>query len=294
MNNMSNGVITKEKNGLYSVWTGKDSIACRAGSRVRKGGTRLLAGDRVEIELNADGSGFITAALPRTNYLTRPHVANIGAFVIVVAATSPEPYPYNIDKLTVMAEKAGIETVLAINKCDLLADTVLKDTYGKAGYKCFSLSASTGMGIDALRDYLRGKISVFAGASGVGKSSLLNALYPSLNAETGELSRKIIRGKNTTRHTEFFAVEENTFIADTPGFTMLDEDKLGVGDKTEVFDCFPEFAPHFGNCRFRGCTHLKEDGCAVIEAVKDGSIAVSRHESYVKLYGVLATLNRYS
>ncbi len=294
MNNMSNGVIIKEKNGLYSVWIGKASVACRAGSRVRKGGVRLLAGDRVEIELNPDGSGFITAALPRTNHLTRPHVANVGAFVIVVAATSPQPYPYNIDKLTVMAEKAGIETVLAINKCDLGSDAVLTETYGKAGYKCFSLSAVSGMGVDSLRDYLRGKTAVFAGASGVGKSSLLNALYPGLNAETGELSRKIVRGKNTTRHTEFFAVEENTFIADTPGFTMLDEDKLGVEDKTGVFDCFPEFAPHFGNCRFRGCTHLKEDGCAVIRAVKEGSISATRHESYVKLYTALGALNKYS
>jgi len=291
---MTDGVIIKEKNGLYTVWTDTKEILCRAGSRVRKGGIRLLAGDRVEIELNDDGSGFITSALPRANALARPHVANVGVFVIVVAATSPAPYPYNVDKLTVMAEKAGIETVLAINKCDLKASDELVGIYGGAGYKCFSLSASKGVGVDELRDYLRGKTAVFAGASGVGKSSLLNALYPSLNAETGELSRKIVRGKNTTRHTEFFAVEQNTFIADTPGFTMLDEDKLGLENNEAVFDCFPEFAECFGKCRFRGCTHLKEEGCAVIEGVKQGSIAPSRHESYVKLYAALNALNRYS
>jgi len=261
---------------------------------VRKGGIRLFAGDRVEIELNSDGSGFITAALPRQNMLARPPVANVGAFVIVAAAASPTPYPYNIDKLTVMAEKAGVETVLAINKCDLCGEEQLYGIYTAAGYKCFALSAATGKGVDALRDYLRGKTAVFAGASGVGKSSLLNALYPVLNAETGELSKKIVRGKNTTRHTEFFAVEPNTYIADTPGFTMLDEDKLGIKDKDGVFDCFPELAKYFGNCRYRGCTHLKEEGCAVLEAVNNGEVAPTRHESYVRLYNALAAINRYN
>jgi len=292
--NMIEGVIIKEKNGLYTVWTDTETVQCRAGSRIRKGGIRLLAGDRVEVEPNGDGSGFITAALPRQNHLTRPHVANVGAFVIVVAATSPAPYPYNIDKLTVMAEKAGIETVIAINKCDLLKGDDLRGIYEKAGYKCFELSAARGAGVDSLRDYLQGKTAVFAGASGVGKSSLLNVLYPTLNAETGELSKKIVRGKNTTRHTEFFAVGQNTFIADTPGFTMLDEDKLGITDKEKVFDCFPEFEKYFGECRFRGCTHLKEDGCAVLAAVKDGQVSPSRHESYVKLYNAIAAINRYS
>lgn len=292
--NMTNGVIIKEKNGLYTVWTEGEALQCRAGSRVRKGGIRLMAGDRVEIELNGDGSGFITAALPRENHLTRPHVANVGAFVIVVAAASPTPYPYNIDKLTVMAEKAGIETVLAVNKCDLASGEELMDIYTGAGYKCFALSAAKGNGVDELRDYLQGKTAVFAGASGVGKSSLLNALYPGLNAETGELSKKIVRGKNTTRHTEFFAVGQNTFIADTPGFTMLDEDKLGVEDKEGVFDCFPEFEKYFGECRFRGCTHLKEEGCAVLAAVKNGQVAFSRHESYVRLYNAIAAIDRYS
>lgn len=291
---MINGVIIKEKNGLYTVWSDGDALQCRAGSRVRKGGIRLMAGDRVEVEPNDDGTGFITAALERENHLTRPHVANVGAFVIVVAAKSPAPYLYNIDKLTVMAERAGIETVIAVNKCDLDDGEELVRIYDGAGYKTFRLSAAEGTGVDALRDYLKGKTAVFAGASGVGKSSLLNALYSGLNAETGELSKKIVRGKNTTRHTEFFAVGKNTFIADTPGFTMLDEDKLGVEDKEKVFDCFPEFEKYFGECRFRGCTHLKEDGCAVIAAVKAGKVAESRHDSYVKLYGALAALNRYS
>lgn len=291
---MTSGVIIKEKKGLYTVAVNGDTVACHAGSRIRKGGERLLAGDRVEIELNSDGSGFITALLPRVNSLVRPLVANIDVFVIVVAAATPVPYPYNIDKLTAMAHSRGIETVLAINKCDVGDASALLVIYEKAGYKCFALSAATGHGVNALGVYLKGKTAVFAGASGVGKSSLLNALYEGIGVETGELSKKIERGKNTTRHTEFFAVEKDTYIADTPGFTMLDEDRLGIAEKEELFDCFPEFEPFFGKCRFRGCTHLKEEGCAVIEAVRNGSVAESRHESYVKLYGVLASLNKYN
>ncbi len=294
MNNMvmANGVIIKEKKGLYTVQSNGTAVQCHAGSRIRKGGERLMAGDRVEIELNGDGTGFITALLPRTNSLVRPLVANVDVFVIVLATAAPAPYPYNIDKLTTMAHYRGIETVLAINKCDAASPDGICDIYEKSGYRCFKLSAATGAGVDALAAYLKGKTAVFAGASGVGKSSLLNALYSDVAVQTGELS-KIERGKNTTRHTEFFAVGENTFIADTPGFTMLDEDKLGVDDKEKLFDCFPEFEGYFGKCRWRGCTHLKEEGCAVIEAVENGSIAPSRHDSYVKLYGALAALNKY-
>lgn len=291
---IANGIVIKEKKGLYTVVANGESVQCRAGSRIRKGGERLLAGDRVEIELNSDGSGFITVIQPRVNSLVRPLVANIDVFVIVVAASSPAPYPYNIDKLTAMACSAGVETVLAINKCDMESPNALLDIYEKTGYKCFCLSAHTGEGVEALGGFLRGKTAVFAGASGVGKSSLLNALYADVGAEIGELSKKIERGKNTTRHTEFFAVEKDTYIADTPGFTMLDEDRLGINEKENVFGCFPEFDAYYGKCRFRGCTHLKEEGCAVIEAVNNGELAKSRHESYVKLYGALAAINKYS
>lgn len=290
----SNGIVIKEKKGLYTVAVSGESVQCHAGSRIRKGGARLLAGDRVEIELNGDGTGFITSILPRVNSLVRPLVANIDVFVIVVSASTPAPYPYNIDKLTAMAHSKGVETVIAINKCDTESPAAILSIYEKTPYRCFCLSARTGDGVEALGDYLRGKTAVFAGASGVGKSSLLNALYSDIGAEIGELSKKIERGKNTTRHTEFFAVEKDTYIADTPGFTMLDEDRLGINEKEDVFDCFPEFEDLYGKCRFRGCTHLKEEGCAVIDAIKSGSVAKSRHESYVKLYESLAAINKYS
>lgn len=268
-------------------------LLCKAGSRIRKDGMRLVAGDRVTVECNEDGTGFIRSVEERKNSLVRPLVANIDCFVIVCATTEPKPYYYNIDKLTVMAEKVGVEICLAVNKCDLAPADGLINTYSSAAYKCFKVCAANGEGIEPLRSHLRGKVSVFAGASGVGKSSLLNALYPDLNTETGELSKKIGRGKNTTRHTEFFEVEENTYLADTPGFTMLDEDRLGIQGAEDLYLYFSDFEPFVGGCTFRGCTHLKEEGCAVIAAVEKGTVPKSRHDSYVKLYGELKNIKRY-
>ena len=291
--NSDTGVIIKEKKGLYSVFCSGKEVLCKAGSHIRKEGVRLVAGDRVELELNSDGSGFIRSVLPRKNCLSRPLVANIDTFVIVTATESPAPYLYNIDKLTVMAERAGAEIVLAVNKCDLKDEKELTEVYEKAFYKCFPVSAFDGRGIDGLRTHIRGKTAVFAGASGVGKSSLLNALYPEMQAETGELSKKIARGRNTTRHTEFYSVDEDTYIADTPGFTMLDEDRLGIESHEELYMYFPEFEEYVGECVFRGCTHLKEEGCAIIEAVNNGSVSSSRHQSFVKLYGELKDRKRY-
>lgn len=291
--NSDTGVIIKEKKGLYSVSCSGKEVLCKAGSHIRKEGVRLVAGDRVELEINSDGSGFIRSALPRKNCLSRPLVANIDTFVIVTATQSPTPYLYNVDKLTVMAERAGAEIVIAVNKCDLKDEKELTAVYEKAFYKCFPVSASNGRGVDGLRAHLNGKTAVFAGASGVGKSSLLNALYPEMQVETGELSKKIARGRNTTRHTEFYSVDENTYIADTPGFTMLDEDRLGIDSHEELYMYFPEFEEYVGECAFRGCTHLKEEGCAIIEAVKNGAVAKSRHESFVKLYGELKDRKRY-
>ena len=287
------GVIIKEKKGLYTVSVSGEELFCKAGSRIRKDGIRLMAGDRVEVERNNDGSGFIRSVAPRKNALPRPLVANIDTLVIVTAVESPSPYPYNIDKLTVMAEKAGVNVALVINKCDLKAPDELLKIYRKVGYTCFTVCAATMQGVEALRAYLKGKTAVFAGASGVGKSSLLNALYPEMQAETGELSKKIARGRNTTRHTEFFFVDEGTYIADTPGFTMLDEDKLGIEEYDDLYLCFPEFESYIGSCVFRGCTHLKEDGCAIVAAVNSGTVSQSRHDSFVKLYGELKSRKRY-
>lgn len=287
------GKILKEKKGLYSVLAEGDEFLCRAGSRIRKEGVRLLAGDNVLFELNPDGSGFITEAEPRRNCLVRPLVANVDALVIVAAVCSPDPYLLNIDKLAVTGELSGIEVAIAVNKCDLRSPDELVGIYGRVGYKCFPLCADNGWGVEEFKSYLGGKTAVFAGASGVGKSSLLNALYPEFSAETGGLSAKISRGKNTTRHTELFKTGENTFIADTPGFTMLDTERLGVDEARDLILRFPETEAVRELCRYRGCTHVREEGCAVIEAVGRGEIPKSRHESYVKLYEELKALKRY-
>ena len=287
------GKILKEKKGLYNVLAEGKEFPCRAGSRIRKEGVRLLAGDNVLFEVNSDGSGFITEAEPRRNCLIRPLVANVDALVIVAAVCSPDPYLFNIDKLTVTGELSGIEVAVAVNKCDLKSSEELVGIYSRVGYKCFSLCAADGRGVEELKVYLEGKTAVFAGASGVGKSSLLNALYPEFDAETGGLSAKISRGKNTTRHTELFKTGEDTFIADTPGFTMLDTERLGIDEARELIDRFPETEDVRELCRYRGCTHVREEGCAVIEAVQRGDIPKSRHDSYVKLYEEIKALKRY-
>lgn len=285
---IKSGIVLLEKKGLYTVYSDDRLISCRAGSRIRKNGVRLLAGDIADIEQNKDGTGFITGIHERKNCLSRPRVANVELFVIVTATCDPAPYYYNLDKLTVMAAVSGIETVFAVNKSDLASPKELCGLYESAGMKCFPITATSGDGVYSLKSYIKGKAVVFAGASGVGKSSLINAMYPDLNAETGELSRKIARGKNTTRHTEFYLTEDKTLVADTPGFTMLDADRIGVTDKRQLWEYFPEFEEH--NCRFRGCTHLKEEGCSVIADVESGKTAKSRHESYCKLYAELAAL----
>ncbi len=290
MNNieMKVGTVLIEEKGLYSVLTDGETVSCRAGSRLRKGGMRILAGDKVDVEMNSDGTGFIVGIKERVNCLARPRVANVELFVIVTASCDPMPYLYNLDKLTVMAAVSELETVFAVNKSDLASPEELCALYSKAGMKCFPLSAKNGEGINELAEYIKGKTVVFAGASGVGKSSLINALYPELNAQTGELSKKIARGKQTTRHTCFFVTHDGTVIADTPGFTMLDADKLGVKDKYGLWQYFKEFDG--AQCKWRGCTHLKEEGCGIIEKVKEGKIAKSRHESFCKLYGELSDL----
>jgi len=283
------GLVLKEKRGLYTVETENDCIGhniviCKAGSRLRKNGIRLCAGDKVQLEQNPDGSGFIKAALMRKNALARPPVANVDVCVIVLSVRDPAPSLYAVDKLTVMAQSCGIETAAVITKGDLACPGGLVSLYTAAGFRCFCVSAGKG-DTRELSEYLAGKTSVFAGASGVGKSSLLNALFPRFKAKTGEISERIARGKNTTRHTEFFKVGENTYIADTPGFSVLDGHRVGVAEKWALAELFPDFAPFLGECAFRGCTHLKEQGCAVLRAVSDGTIAQSRHESYVRLYG---------
>ena len=274
--------------------------------RFERESIKPLAGDSVEIAINKDNKGELLGIIQkihgRKNFLNRPPVANLDILFIVAAVKSPPPAYFFIDKLTACAIYNDIEPVIIINKTDLLDEGVeceLYDIYDNAGFKAVKVSAvlESGAGFDEIKQEMRGKICAFAGASGVGKSSILNRLF-GLNLETGGLSEKIGRGKHTTRTLELFRHDMDGFAADTPGFSMLDFDYIDVKDrdikestreilKEGLIRVFPDLHEYADGCRYRGCTHLKEDGCGVLSAVAEGAAAKSRHESYTELYGYL-------
>lgn len=277
------------KNGLYQVETECGLLQCRGAAKIRKNGLKLLAGDRVSVEDNGDGSGFIRGIDERKNSLIRPPVANVGLLVLVAAATSPKPAPFNLDKLTVIAEKEQIPIAIAITKSELGGAEELASHFRGTPYPLFLLSEKGKIGSEALFECMKGKISVFCGASGVGKSTLLNHLFPELQTEVGELSQKIQRGKNTTRATTLYRVENDTYIADTPGFTMLETEMYCKLEKEELPSLFPEMRQFLGCCRYTRCGHTREEGCRILEEIQNGSIAKERHESYCKLFEELKT-----
>lgn len=273
----------KALSGFYYVDLAGETVTCRGRGKLRHQKVSPLVGDRVEITLNEDGTGAVETVLPRRNQLKRPAVANIDQLVILCANVNPVSDPYLIDRVCAAAEGNGCEVVIAVNKCDLDPGDALAATYTAAGFPVLRLSAVTGEGIARLREQLQGKVSAFTGNSGVGKSSVLNALGSGLNLETGEVSDKLGRGRHTTRHVELFRVGD-ALVADTPGFSSFEEDRFGLLDKETLGESFREFRPYLDRCRFVGCSHTKEKGCAVLEAVAAGAIPRSRHESYVRLY----------
>jgi ribosome biogenesis GTPase len=216
-----------------------------------------------------------------------------------MAAKSPAPMPDMTDKLTAILEHNDIQPVIVIGKCELDRENAqsLKETYEKAGYPVFVLSCATGEGIDEIKSYvdsqLDGRIAAFAGASGVGKSTLMNKLFPSLVLDTGDVSRKTARGKHTTRAVNLFQIAENAYLADTPGFSMLDFERFDFFDLESLPLCFPEINERIGQCKYTKCTHRKEEGCAVVDAVKSGDMAKTRHESYVLLYDILKNKHKW-
>ena len=250
------------------------------------------------VTLTGDSGGAtVEEILPRSSALIRPPMANLGVLFVTVAAADPAPDLLTLDKLISIAEHNAIEPVMVVTKTDRSAESAsrLADIYRLAGYPVFPVDSLTGEGVDAVRqwinDRLGNRIAAFSGASGVGKSTLLNRLFPSLGLETGALSERIMRGKNTTRAVELYRVGDG-FLADTPGFTMLDFDRFDFFDLDGLLPTFREFTPYVGQCRYRKCTHTKEDGCAILAAVSACKIAPSRHRSYVALYGVLKEKSR--
>lgn len=281
------GVIIKALSGFYYVKTESGTVECRARGRFRLDGSSPLVGDRVEISLDANGKGRVDKLLPRKNFFIRPAVANIDLLIAVASEVNPVTDPFLIDRVTAFAEHMGCEVLICINKSDAARVSRLRDIYATSGYRVIETSAVTGEGVEELRGCIAGKVCAFSGNSGVGKSSLLNALEPGLGLETGVVSEKLGRGRHTTRHVEIFPAG-GAFVADTPGFASFDMEHLPPIPKEELQFCFPEFGPYIGKCRFDDCAHLKEPGCAVREAMDEGKINASRHLSYARLYEISA------
>lgn len=285
---MAGGVIVKALSGFYYVQTDERLLECKARGRFRLDGTSPLVGDRVECSLDAHGKGRIDRVFERRNFFIRPAVANVDALVFVAANTNPVTDPFLIDRVSVIAESAGCELIVCINKTDIDPADELYGIFTAAGFTVVRTSVPDGTGIDALRREIAGKICAFTGNSGVGKSSIMNALSPGLNIKTAEVSEKLGRGKHTTRHVELFDIGGGTYAADTPGFASFDIEMMEIIPKEQLQFDFVEFAPYIGQCRFNNCAHLKEPGCAVTQAVADGKIMPSRYRSYERLYALSA------
>ena len=288
------GRIRKALSGFYYVDAPEGLLTCRARGKFRKTGVSPLVGDRVEYTALNEREGVIEAILPRRNAFERPAVANIDQLVIVASEAVPRTEPYLIDRMTAIAALKNCGVLVCVNKCDLAAGEALYDYYTRAGYPAVRVSAKTGEGLESLRKEISGKLSAFTGNSGVGKSSILNALDPGHPLPVGEVSKALGRGKHTTRHVELYRVAEGAEIIDTPGFSSFDAEDLGMELKQRLPEAFPDFEPYLGACRFIGCSHTKERGCAVLEALREGKLVKGRHESYLRLYGELKDLNEWN
>ena len=288
------GLIIRSQGGFYQVLAGDGSqYPCRGRGRFRKEETQLLVGDRVLVQPSPDGSGFITDLLPRKNSLIRPPVANLDRLALVVSARDPAPNLLVLDELTAIAVRRGIPAALIFTKNDLSEMEGLAELYRRAGFAACVVESFTGRGLSEARELLSGGIAAVCGNSGAGKSTLLNALFPGLGLATGEVSRKLGRGRHTTRHVELYPNGEGGFIADTPGFSAVDFLQFERMPPEELESCFPEFSPYLGKCRFTGCSHRVEKGCAVLAAVEAGEIAASRHQSYCAIYGELDSVPQW-
>ena len=278
------GIIRKALSGFYYVDDGTSLTACRGRGKLRHAKVTPLVGDRVDFTPLDNGQGAIDAILPRKNQFQRPAVANIDQLVIVASQAIPVTDPFLIDRVIAIAEGNHCESIVCINKCDLASGGELAAIYEQAGFLTVQVSAETGEGLDRLRELISGKVSAFTGNSGVGKSSILNALKPGVSLETGDVSEKLGRGRHTTRHVELIRLSCGGAVADTPGFSSFDVDQMELAAPESLARCFREFVPYLGSCQFQNCSHVKERGCAVLAALRAGEIAPTRHQSYVRLY----------
>jgi len=291
--NMQSGIILKGIGGFYYVEVDDTLYECKARGIFRKNKVVPFVGDHVNISIEQDGTCTIEEILPRKNYLTRPPISNIDQLIIVVSTCDPSPSTLIIDKIISAAEDKGIEPVVVISKTDLKDCAWLCEIYEKTGIPFYTISSATGEGISAVHDLLIGKITAFTGNSGVGKSSLLNGINDQFHLPTGEISRKLGRGKHTTRQVELLKLGDGAYVADTPGFSSISIERYDIANKENLQYCFREFAPYINKCKFTSCAHTCEKGCAVIQAVEDGIISKSRHESYLTMYNEVKDLKEW-
>ena len=280
---MMTGRIQKALSGFYYVDTGAEIVTCRARGKFRKEGLSPLVGDRVELRELGNGEGFIERILPRKNEFARPAVANIDQLVIIASAAIPKTDPFLIDRVAAIAELKGCDVTVLLNKCDLDPAEELYGIYSAAGFQTLRISAETGEGLDKLTPLITGKLSAFTGNSGVGKSSILNALEPDFQLKTGEISTALGRGRHTTREVTIFEAFGGR-IADTPGFASLEANRAGFIPKENLEHAFPEFGPYLGQCQFTGCSHRTEKGCAIRAALAEGKLSQTRYDSYCAMY----------
>ncbi len=292
------GKVIKGVGGFYYVHPhdmNNEILECKAKGIFRNQNMKLAVGDDVEIEVISEKNktGNIVSICPRKNKLIRPAVVNVDQAVILFALADPKPNYNLLDRFLIMMEQQDVETLICLNKADLVDEMsaqAVRDTYMRAGYKVFLTVANKGEGIPEFREAIRGRTSVFAGPSGVGKSSMLNALHPDIAVQTGVISEKIRRGKHTTRHSELIYIEEDTYIMDTPGFSSLYIENL---EADELKHYFREFERYNGKCRFNGCVHIHEPDCLVKEAVENGEISELRYNNYTQLYEELKNKRRW-
>lgn len=284
MSDVRNGLILRGIGGFYTVETQQGLVECRARGVFRKLGVTPLAGDRVSVAVSPDGAGAVEEIFPRRNSLPRPPVANIDRLGIVVSTCEPNPNLTLADRSAAEAEAMGIEPFLVFSKTDLRGAEELRAVYAASEIPVFCVSPDSGGEIARLREFLRGRITAFTGNTGVGKSTLLNELFAGLNLQSGEISRKLGRGRHTTRSVELFRLESGGYVIDTPGFSSLGEGLSEALTPDNLAECFREFRPYLSACRFGSCTHTCEAGCAVLQAVSEGKISPSRHESYCRMY----------
>ncbi|MBR4304943.1 MAG: ribosome small subunit-dependent GTPase A [Clostridia bacterium] len=292
MINNETGIIIKGVGGRYTVSASGNMLNCSLDGKLRIGKVIPVPGDRVEV-LKSHGSWHISKVLERKNVLIRPAVANIDQLFVVASNSPPKTDTYLIDKMSVIASIKNIDMILLLNKSDLDRSDDLYKIYSRAGFNVIRVSAVTGEGIDDIKSLLCGKISAFTGNSGIGKSSILNLIDPAFKITVGDISRKIERGKHTTRHVEFLPIGDNSYVADTPGFSSFEITQMDKLDKFELQDHFPELREMTGNCRFSDCVHINEPDCPVKEYMEQDSCRLSRYLSYKKIYQELSEVSEY-